>query len=70
MACGADPRLFSDFVGEGYLPKARAAGCQRVYGEVAYAFYKLIVPHLDKDIAKAVLQKSWLPDETAKPKSH
>ena len=40
------------------------------YGEVAYAFHKLILPHLDKDIAKTVLQKSWLPDETAKPTPH
>jgi hypothetical protein len=70
MAYGANPQLFSDFVGEGHLPKARATGCQREYGEVAYAFHKLILPHLDKDIAKTVLQKSWLPDETAKPKSH
>jgi hypothetical protein len=70
MAYGANPALFSDFVKEGYLPKARATGCQREYGEVAYAFYKLILPHLDKDIAKTALQKSWLPDEKARPKPH
>jgi hypothetical protein len=70
MAYGANSQLFSDFVQEGYLPKARATGCQREYGEVAYAFYKLILPHLDKDIAKSVLQKSWLPDEKVRPKPH
>ena len=70
MAYGADARLFADFVTEGYLPKARAAGCTREYGEVAYAFQKLIVPHLDKDRAKAVLQKTWLPDQRERPAPH
>jgi Putative metallopeptidase len=70
MAYGADSRLFADFVTEGYLPKTRAAGCTREYGEVAYAFQKLIVPHLDKDRAKEVLQKTWLPDQRERPAPH
>lgn len=67
LAYGANSELFADFVSEGYLPKSRAMGCRREYGELAYAFSKLIVPHLDQSIAREVLQKAWLPDETKRP---
>lgn len=67
LAYGADPVLFADFVDKDYLPKQRASSCRREYGEVTFAFNKLIAPHIDKDIAQKVLHKSWLPDVTAKP---
>jgi len=40
---------------------------KREYDEVAFAFRKLIVPHLDEDLAKQMLKKEWLPPESAKP---
>lgn len=70
LTYGADPVLFADFVTKEYLPEARASDCKREYGEVAYAFKKLIAPHLDKSIAQNALQKSWLPDEKGRPGSH
>lgn len=68
VAYGADSELFADLVDKGYLPKGRAADCKREHGEVAYAFHQLILPHLDKSLAKRVLEKSWLP-EGARPPS-
>ena len=70
LAYGADPVLFADVVTDDYLPKERASSCKREYGEVAYAFKKLIAPHLDKGIAQNVLQKAWLPDEKDRPGPH
>jgi hypothetical protein len=70
LAYGADSKLFGDFVDRGYLPKERASGCRREYGEVSYAFKRLIAPHLDKTIAQSVLKKDWLPSEEAKPEPH
>ena len=59
MAYGADPVLFADFVDQGYLPKARAEGCEDEYKQVANAFKQLIEPYIDQDIAKD-LHGSWL----------
>lgn len=67
LAYGADSKLFGDVVEKGFLPKERASGCRREYGEVSYAFKKLISPHLDKAMAQQVLQKDWLPEETSRP---
>jgi hypothetical protein len=67
LAYGADSELFADFVNEGHLPKSRAQGCRREYGELVYAFNKVIVPHLDQQLARQVLQKAWLPDEKSRP---
>jgi hypothetical protein len=61
LAYGAHSELFADFVSEGYLPQSRARGCRREYAELTYAFKKVIVPHLDQQLAREVLQKSWLP---------
>ena len=58
IAYGSDTALFADLVQKGYLPEKRATDCKREYGEVAYAFYKLIVPHLDAPAAKQML-RSW-----------
>lgn len=67
IAYGADSVLFADFVEKEFLPKARAKGCAREYGEVAYAFHRLIAPHLDAQLAQEVLHKTWLPDGRSKP---
>ena len=59
---GADREAFSDLVTKGYLPESRAPSCRVEYGEVNFAFQQLIVPQLDKEMAKAVLDKTWLPE--------
>ena len=61
LAYGADRVLFADFVEQNYLPKERAKVCRRQYGELVYAFHQLIAPHLDKQLAKQVMDTSWLP---------
>jgi hypothetical protein len=45
-----------------YLPKSRAGSCNREYNTTAVAFRELIAPHVDKELAKQVLGKTWLPD--------
>jgi hypothetical protein len=67
LAYGADPVLFADLGDEKFLPKVRARGCKREYGEVAYAFNQLILPHLDRELAKKVVSQTWLSEGTAKP---
>jgi hypothetical protein len=67
LAYGADPALFADVVDKGYLPRERAKGCKREYDQVTFAFRDLIVPHLDQQMAKQVMDKTWLPD--VKPRS-
>jgi hypothetical protein len=61
---GAAPQLFSDLVNKGYLPKNRADSCRVEYAEVNFAFHHVIAPHLDPELAKAVLDKTWLPPAT------
>jgi hypothetical protein len=68
LAYGADAELFADVVDKGYLPKSRAKNCKREYEHVAMAFRDLIVPHLDEQLAKQVLDKTWLPDVKAHPR--
>ena len=46
MAYGSDRRRYRAIVAKGYLPKERAEGCEEEYGQVAFAFEKLIGPHL------------------------
>jgi Putative metallopeptidase len=65
LAYGAHATLFADVVDKGYLPKERASSCKREYDQVAVAFRDLIVPHLDQQLARQVLDKTWLPDVTA-----
>ena len=65
LAYGAHATLFADVVDKGYLPKERASSCKREYDQVAVAFRDLIVPHLDQQLARQVLDKTWLPDVKA-----
>ncbi len=60
VAYGADPQIFAEAAQ--YLPKQRAADCKREYNQVGFAFQQLIQPHVDQDLAKRVMQRSWLPD--------
>jgi hypothetical protein len=73
VAYGADPKTFGDLVEKGYLPKDRAEGCEGEYQQAAFAFERLIRPHIDQGLAKKVLQRSWMPDPkrsvASKPRS-
>jgi hypothetical protein len=67
LAFGSDPNTYKDLVDQGYLPKDRARSCRMEYGELNFAFQQLILPHVDKEMAKAVLAKDWMPDATSPP---
>ena len=62
MAYGAHPKVFADVVEKGFLPQSRAADCKREYDQVAFAFQQLILPHVDRQLARQVMDKTWLPD--------
>ena len=62
IAYGADPQLFGDVVEKGLLPKDRAEDCEDEYQQVAFAYQKLIGPHIDRALEKKVFDKTWLPD--------
>lgn len=66
IAYGADAKLFGDLVAKGYLPKERAENCADEYKQVAFAFKKLVGPHIDRGLAKKVLHQSWLPAPTTR----
>ena len=66
IAYGADPTAFA-YVAVKYLPEDRARDCKREYDEVTFAFTTLIVPHLDEDLTKQILNKEWLPPQSAEP---
>jgi hypothetical protein len=53
--------MFDDLPQVGYLPPTRAPRCKREYKKLADAFHKEISPHIDRDMAKRVLQTNWLP---------
>ena len=67
LAYGAEPDTFSDVVDKGYLPKSRAPACKQEWGEVDFAFQKLIYPYIDRKLLNDVLSKSWLPDRSSPP---
>lgn len=46
LAYGSDERRYRAIVAKGYLPKERAEGCGEEYDQVAFAFTKLMAPHL------------------------
>ena len=62
IAYGAHPQLFAEVVTQNYLPESRAKRCQIEYGEVHFAFQQTVGPHVDQELAKRVMQRSWLPE--------
>ena len=46
LAYGSDKRRYRVVLTKQYLPKERAESCEEEYGQVAFAFAKLIGPHL------------------------
>ena len=67
LAYGAEPDMFSDVVDKGYLPKSRVPDCKVEWGEVDFAFHKLIYPYIDQKLLNDVLSKSWVPYTPAPP---
>ena len=62
---GSDRELFAGLMD--YLPKTRVPGCKTEYGEINFAFQKLIEPHIDQSVRSEVLSKTWVPDDKAPP---
>jgi hypothetical protein len=68
LAYGYDAKLFADVVDNEYLPKNRAKNCRYEYAMLRYAFRQLVVPHVDMDMAKKVMDVHWLDDADVRPK--
>jgi len=62
IAYGWDPQIFSGVVEKGYLPEGRSKVCKYEYGNLRYAFRKMITPHVDLARAREVIDKSFLPE--------
>jgi hypothetical protein len=68
LAYGADPKLFADVVEKEYLPKRRAGNCEYEYQSFARAFRSEIGgPHIDRQMARVVLDTTWLPQSNSQP---
>jgi hypothetical protein len=67
LAFGADAPLFADVVATGFLPKIRAEHCQHEYETFDYAFKTIIRPHIDRQMAKAVWNMAWFPEQPSQP---
>lgn len=66
IAYGSDDQLFADFVSKGYLPKARASDCKDEYKQEAYAFDKLLKPHIEPELEERLYEHK-LPPPDRKP---
>jgi hypothetical protein len=62
LAYGSDPVLFADVLDSGLLPKTRAGNCEHEYQTFAFAFKSIIRPHIDREMARAVLNTTWFPE--------
>jgi hypothetical protein len=60
MAYGYDAKIFAAVVDKDYLPETRAKVCKYEYSNLRYAFRKLISPHIDQELARKVLETTWL----------
>jgi Putative metallopeptidase len=61
IAYGAQPKLFADFVKQGFLPPHRIGNCRWEYRQVRHAFRTLISPHVDPVLQEKVRGREWLP---------
>jgi hypothetical protein len=68
LAYGYDAKLFERVANE-YLPKSRARNCRYEYVALRYAYKQLIVPHLNMDLAKDVMDAKWLDDTDRRPQA-
>ena len=60
MAYGADQKIFAELVEKEFLPERRSKRCPRDYVKVSNSLQALFKPHIDADIAKNVLDDTWL----------
>ncbi len=60
IAYGAEPKLFADFVKQGFLPPHRIGHCRWEYLQIAHAFKTLIGPHVDPLLQERVKGRQWL----------
>ena len=60
MAYGSDAKRYASLVEKGLLPESRAKNCKYEYDVMKFAFDKEILPHIDREMAKKVLEKDWL----------
>jgi hypothetical protein len=59
LAYGADPKTFPDL--EAILTKRRAGNCEYEYQDLVGAWRSSMMPHIDRQLAKQVLDTTWLP---------
>ena len=67
VAYGYDAKVFADVVDKEYLPQRRAKYCDFEYQDLTYAMRQLIGPHVDRELAKKVLETRWLTDASTGP---
>jgi len=65
-AYGWDPQIFSGVIEKGYLPEHRGKVCKYEYGNLRFAFRRMITPHVDLEKAREVIDKSFLPEGNAR----
>jgi hypothetical protein len=65
LAYGADPKNFPEV--ERFLPPTRLPRCKLEYARLQAAFRREIVPHIDLEMAKRVLDADWLSDGPPSP---
>jgi hypothetical protein len=65
LAYGSSPAQFPEV--EDFLPPTRLSSCEFEYRTLVNAFRKEITPHIDQEMARRVLDTSWLPDPKLKP---
>jgi hypothetical protein len=64
IAYGAQPKLFADYVKQGFLPVHRIGFCRWEYRQIQHAFKTLISPHVDPVLQEKVRGRQWLrPDD-------
>jgi len=65
LAYGADPELFA-YLAE-FIPKSRIGNCEYEYQATKRAFQSEIAPHVDRQMARAMLDTNWLAQSSAAP---
>ena len=68
IAYGAQPDAFKEVIDKHYLPQSRAEDCAFEYSALAWAFSHLIEPNIDRELGQKVLDRSWLPVPSQRPK--
>jgi hypothetical protein len=67
LAYGANPKVFADVVENGFLPKRRADNCEYEYQTFNRAWRAEISPHVDRQLARTVLDTAWLRQQSSQP---